>query len=134
MLCDSLANPSIQYILGSANDWAGNPAGLFEDMAPDGKFITVSSNYRLGALGWMSSEGVDMTPNAGLWDALVALQWTKDYISYFGGDPDQITVIGESAGGGIAQHLLTLRAGNGTIPFKQVRSLRAIVKQHSNCA
>ncbi|KIX00728.1 uncharacterized protein Z518_09793 [Rhinocladiella mackenziei CBS 650.93] len=107
------------YVFGSSNDWAGNPAALFEDMAPDEKFIVVSSNYRLGALGWMSSEGVDMTPNAGLWDALVALQWTQNYISYFGGDPDRITVIGESAGAGMASHLLTLRGGNGTVPFNQ---------------
>ncbi|KAF3923563.1 Cholinesterase [Dactylellina cionopaga] len=107
------------YIFGSSDDWAGNPAGLFQEMPPDEKFITVSSNYRLGALGWMSSPGVDMAPNAGLWDALVALEWTKEYISYFGGDPDRITVIGESAGGGMLQHLLTLRGGNGTVPFNQ---------------
>ncbi|KAK6543385.1 hypothetical protein TWF694_000133 [Orbilia ellipsospora] len=107
------------YLFGGSSDWAGNPAGLFEEMDPNEKFITVSSNYRLGSLGWISSEGVDMTPNVGLWDALVALEWTKEYISYFGGDPDRITTIGESAGGGIIQHLLTLRGGNGTVPFSQ---------------
>ncbi|EPS43555.1 hypothetical protein H072_2396 [Dactylellina haptotyla CBS 200.50] len=107
------------YIFGGSNDWAGNPAGLFQEMDPNEKFITVSSNYRLGSLGWMSSKGVDMTPNVGLWDALIGLEWIKEYISYFGGDPDRITAIGESAGGGIIQHLLTLRGGNGTVPFNQ---------------
>lgn len=89
-------------------------------MAPDEKFIVVTSNYRLSAMGWMSAPGVDMTPNIGIWDALAALEWTRDYISYFGGDPDRVTVIGESSGGGIIQHLLTLRGGQGDIPFNQV--------------
>ena len=89
-------------------------------MSPDHKFITVSSNYRLGALGWMSSETEpDMDANTGLWDALAALEWTKEYISYFGGDPDDITVIGESSGGGIAQHLITAFGGETEVPFSK---------------
>ena len=103
-----------------SKDWAGNPAGMFQDIMPDEKFITVSSNYRLGALGWMSSEGTDITPNVGLWDGLAALEWTQQYISRFGGDPNLITAIGESAGGAIIQHLITARGGSGTVPFKQV--------------
>lgn len=107
------------YIFGS-KDWAGDPAGLFQTMPPGQKFITVSSNYRLGALGWMSSDGIDMDKNTGLWDALAAIEWTKEYISFFGGDPDDITVIGESAGGGIIHHLLTAHGGQGTVPFNKV--------------
>jgi carboxylesterase type B len=94
-------------------------------MLPDGEFITVSSNYRLGAYGWMHSEGEDMIANAGIWDGLVALNWTKNYIHLFGGDPNGITVVGESAGGGIAQHLLTAWGGKGEIPFSQVCGTKA---------
>lgn len=87
-------------------------------MPSDQKFITVSSNYRLGALGWMSSvTEPDLDANTGLWDALAALEWTKEYISYFGGNPDDITVIGESSGGGIAQHLITAFSGKRGVPF-----------------
>jgi carboxylesterase type B len=94
-------------------------------MLPDGKFITVGSNYRLGAYGWMYSEGEDMTSNAGIWDSLVALNWTKNNIHLFGGDPNRITVVGESAGSGIAQHLLTAWGGEGEVPFSQVRGKNA---------
>lgn len=89
-------------------------------MSPDQKFIAVSSNYRLGNLGWMSSDGEDMVKNAGLWDALAALEWTKEYISYFGGDPDDITLIGESAGSGMGQHLITAWGGEKEVPFNKV--------------
>ena len=103
-----------------AKEWAGDPAGLFQDMLPDGEFITVSSNYRLGAYGWMYSDGEDVTPNVGIWDGLTALNWTKNHIHLFGGDPDRVTLIGESAGGAIGQHLLTAWGGTGELPFSQV--------------
>lgn len=90
-------------------------------MLPDGEFITVSSNYRLGAYGFLYAEGEDTTPNAGVLDGLAALNWTKNYIHLFGGDPEQITVIGESAGAAIGYHLLTAHGGEGgALPFKQV--------------
>ena len=81
----------------------------------------MASNYRLGAAGWVSAPGEDMTPNVGLWDAHAALEWTQKYIHNFGGDPDRITVMGESAGAAIAQHLITSRGGKGKPPpFKRV--------------
>jgi acetyl esterase/lipase len=93
-------------------------------MDPNQPFITVSSNYRLGPAGWISSPGEDMTPNAGIWDGIAALEWTKQYISHFGGDPDQITAIGESAGGGIIEHMLTMHGGQGRPPpFTQVSTI-----------
>jgi carboxylesterase type B len=89
-------------------------------MSPEQPFITVASNYRLGALGWVSSDiEPDVDANTGLWDALAALEWTKEYISYFGGDPDDIIVVGESSGGGIAQHLITAFGGEGEVPFNK---------------
>jgi carboxylesterase type B len=61
-----------------------------------------------------------MDKTVGLWSALAALEGPKEYIIYFGGDPDDITVIGESAGGGIVQHLITAWAGERSVPFKKV--------------
>ena len=61
-----------------------------------------------------------MDANVGLHDSFTALEWTKQYISNFGGDPERITVIGESAGAGIINLMLTANGGKGRLPFSQV--------------
>ena len=61
-----------------------------------------------------------MNGNLGVWDTLAAVEWTKKYISKFGGDPDNITVIGQSAGAGIITWLLLGEEGNLDLPFDQV--------------
>lgn len=107
------------YITGS-KDWGGYPAALFDGMAPDGKFIVVSSNYRLGQFGWMSSETEpSIDQNAGLYDVWAALEWTKKYAHLFGGDPDRVTAMGQSAGSGILQHLLAANSQGREVPFQQ---------------
>ena len=59
--------------------------------------VVVSPNYRLGALGFLYQTGLS-SGNLGLLDLELALQWTRDNIKQFGGDPDRITVMGQSAG------------------------------------
>lgn len=67
-----------------------------------GDIVTVSINYRLGALGFtdLSRFGDDFATSGanGTMDQLLALQWVRDNIERFGGDPDKVTVAGESAG------------------------------------
>lgn len=67
-----------------------------------GNFIAVSIQYRLNAFGFLSSDEVHLkgTPNAGLLDQQLALQWVQQYIHLFGGDKTQVTIFGQSAGGG----------------------------------
>ena len=72
--------------------------------------------------GWTSAPGLDMDANVGLHDCLAAAKWTSKYIEKFGGDPDRVTVMGQSAGAGIINLLATLNGGQGTLPFKQVES------------
>lgn len=75
--------------------------------------ILVTINYRLGIFGFMShplltaASPEGMSGNYGLYDQLKALQWVHDNIAQFGGDPDNITIFGQSAGGGSVRCLVS---------------------------
>uniref|UniRef100_A0AC34QQE0 Carboxylic ester hydrolase n=2 Tax=Panagrolaimus sp. JU765 TaxID=591449 RepID=A0AC34QQE0_9BILA len=76
--------------------------------------VFVSTNYRLGPFGFYST-GNDFAPgNYGLWDQLQALNFTREIIADFGGNPDQITILGESAGGASVSWL-TLNADSSNL-------------------
>ncbi|GAC56914.1 putative carboxylesterase [Gordonia hirsuta DSM 44140 = NBRC 16056] len=80
--------------------------------------IVVTVNYRMGALGfaeWGDIPGGDRAfdTNCGLSDVVQALRWVQGNIERFGGDPDRVTVFGESAGGGIVTSLLAVPAAEG---------------------
>ncbi|KAE9582264.1 hypothetical protein CGMCC3_g1417 [Colletotrichum fructicola] len=71
--------------------------------------IAVNINYRLGIAGFLSSEeltAAGIPSNRGLLDMIVALGWLKTFISGFGGDPDNITAVGQSAGAASLCYLL----------------------------
>ncbi|WP_330185299.1 carboxylesterase/lipase family protein [Nocardia sp. NBC_01503] len=78
-------------------------------LAETGGLIVVTVNYRLGALGFLdlSSLGPDFVPNLGLHDQIFALEWVRDNIASFGGDPGNVTIFGESSGAGCVTALLT---------------------------
>lgn len=95
------------YTIGSKDQY-GPPAGLLS-RASNG-IVFVSLNYRLGAFGFISGPTLqaDGVANAGLLDQRLALQWVQEHISKFGGDPQNVTVMGESAGGGSILHHITV--------------------------
>lgn len=102
------------YILGAASQ----PLYHGRALARGGDVVVVTLNYRLGPFGFLdlSSFGTAATrfdTNPGLRDVLYALRWVRDNIAGFGGDPDRVTVFGESAGGGIVTTLLTSPAAAG---------------------
>ncbi|VEN62745.1 unnamed protein product [Callosobruchus maculatus] len=74
----------------------------------DKKIVYVNFNYRLGPLGFLSTED-DLVPgNMGLKDQQMVLKWIKMNIHHFGGNPDSVTIVGNSAGGASVQlHFLT---------------------------
>ncbi|KAL3474096.1 Alpha/Beta hydrolase protein [Aspergillus californicus] len=115
--------PVVHWLYGSAYAF-GSKDGLWDGMSlmdnvkkPEDRFIYVASNYRMGLYGWSSAAGEDMDANVGLHDGIAAVEWTKKYISRFGGDPDDITVMGESAGGTITA--LMLVAKGLELPFQK---------------
>ena len=68
--------------------------------------VVVTINYRLSTLGFLAVPGTNITGNYGIADQVTALQWTINNIAAFGGDPNRITIAGESAGGGSVRVLL----------------------------
>ncbi len=73
--------------------------------------VTVTINYRLGADGFLDTG--DEHPNIGILDQLAALRWVKENIAAFGGDPDRVTVGGESAGAMSVATLIACPAATG---------------------
>ncbi|XP_068430033.1 bile salt-activated lipase-like [Clinocottus analis] len=70
-----------------------------QEIADRGNVIVVTLNYRVGTLGFLSTGESDLPGNYGLWDQQAAIAWVHRNIRSFGGDPDNITLFGESAGG-----------------------------------
>ncbi|MBP2320370.1 para-nitrobenzyl esterase [Kibdelosporangium banguiense] len=79
-------------------------------LAQDG-VVVVTFNYRVGIEGFAQFEGAPA--NRGLLDQVAALEWVRDNIRAFGGDPGQVTVFGESAGGGSVAALLAMPRAAG---------------------
>jgi para-nitrobenzyl esterase len=73
------------------------------DLVRNGDAVVVTINYRLGALGflghWNVMDDDGHIGNWGLFDQMAALHWVKEHIAQFGGDPGNVTIFGESAGG-----------------------------------
>ncbi len=94
------------------------PAYNGRPLATRGDVVVVTINYRLGLLGFLNLAEVTggkipATGNEGLLDQVLALQWVQENIAAFGGDPDNITIFGESAGGMSVASLMALPAARG---------------------
>ncbi|MFZ5560478.1 MAG: carboxylesterase/lipase family protein [Pseudomonadota bacterium] len=96
--------PVMVWIHGGGFATGASHQALYEAsrLARENRVIVVSFNYRLGILGfgeWSAWPELGGASNAGLRDQLLALQWVREHIADFGGDPGNITLFGESAGG-----------------------------------
>ncbi len=90
-------------------------------LARDGGVVVVTFNYRVGMEGFAQIEGAP--PNRGLLDQVAALEWVRDNIGAFGGDPDRVTVFGQSAGGGSVAALLAMDRATGLFRRAVVQSM-----------
>lgn len=100
---------------GSGAEYDGAPLARLGDV------LVVTVNYRLGALGFLDltdALGLDagdprFAGNAGVLDVIAALEWVRDTIALFGGDPARVTIAGESAGAGIVTSLMVSSRARG---------------------
>ncbi|CAD5124239.1 DgyrCDS12535 [Dimorphilus gyrociliatus] len=105
---DSTKNlPVMMYLYGGAFLLGMGQMYPGQDLAINGNVIVLNINYRVSSLGFLSTMDSAAKGNWALWDMKLALEWIKDNIKGFGGNPDQVTVFGESAGGS-ATSLLSL--------------------------
>ena len=109
--------PVLFWIHGGGNTWGYSASKLFTsgDFVFDHDIVLVTTNYRLGPFGWFYYDGLnrnspdplDQTVNFGTLDTIKSLKWVNDNIESFSGDPDNITIFGESAGGRNVMALMT---------------------------
>ncbi len=103
--CDDAARPVMVWIHGGAFILGSGSSPMYDGAAfAQRGVVLVSVNYRLGALGFLrlkdvTGGAIPSTGNEGLLDQIRALEWVRDNISAFGGDPNNVTIFGESAGG-----------------------------------
>lgn len=108
--------PVVVWIHGGAF-FNGQPT--FDDAHPEFLLregvIVVTLHYRIGLFGFLSTEDFVATGNAGLKDQIMALEWIKDNIENFAGDPQKITLLGQSAGSASIAYLLQAPQTKGII-------------------
>ncbi|MGV0870596.1 carboxylesterase/lipase family protein [Mycolicibacterium sp. XJ879] len=117
------------FSVGSGNE----PCYDGSNLCRLGDIVVVTVNHRLGALGFLSlaghGEGYESSGNNGLLDIVAALQWVRDNIAAFGGDPRRVTLFGESGGAAKISMLLGVELARGLFHRAIVQSgpmLRAV--------
>ncbi len=110
---DGARRPVLFWIHGGGFTGGSGGQALFDGgrLAARGDVVVVTINYRLGALGYTHLPGLDA--NLGQQDQIAAIEFVRDNIAAFGGDPSQITLFGESAGGMAVSTLLAMPAAKG---------------------
>jgi para-nitrobenzyl esterase len=125
---------------GGFTSGSGNLAALDGTrLAAHGDVVVVTVNHRLGALGYadlsafggpeFASSGV-----AGMMDCVAALQWVRDNIEKFGGDPGQVTIFGQSGGGGKCSTLMCMPSAHGLFHRAALQSGSTIRLTHREAA
>nr|WP_070377516.1 carboxylesterase/lipase family protein [Rhodococcus sp. WMMA185] len=112
--------PVMVFVHGGAYSGGSSASSLYDgrSLARRGDIVYVSINYRLGALGYLdftqySTPERPFDSNLGLRDQVAALEWVRRNIAEFGGDPDNVTVFGESAGANAVTTLMATPAAKG---------------------
>ncbi|MEX2208827.1 MAG: carboxylesterase/lipase family protein [Myxococcota bacterium] len=117
---DGARRPVMVWIHGGAFTIGSGAQSIYEGtaLAKRGDVVVVTINYRLGALGFLrlselTSGRIPSTGNEGMLDQVAALEWVRENIAAFGGDPGNVTIFGESAGGMSVGTLLGMPKARG---------------------
>jgi para-nitrobenzyl esterase len=117
--CDDKRRPVMVWIHGGAFIWGAGDTPWYHgtQFAKNADVVVVTINYRLGPFGFLhlgdAFPELAGSGNLGILDQVAALEWVRDSISAFGGDPDRVTIFGESAGGGSVGTLLGTPSARG---------------------
>jgi para-nitrobenzyl esterase len=127
---DNRHRPVLVWFYGGA--WLTGAGSLYDGavLARRGDVVVVTVNYRLGLFGWLRGidvcgESLPSTGNTGLYDQFAALEWVRDEIAAFGGDPANVTVFGQSAGAISIVAMLTMPRARGLFHKAILQSGRA---------
>lgn len=113
------ARPVMVWLHGGAYTFGASSQRTYDatSLVTRGDVVVVTINYRLAAFGFLDLSGLlpagGFDRNLALKDVLLALRWVQENIAAFGGDPDRVTVFGESAGGGLVTTLLATPSAEG---------------------
>ena len=114
------ARPVMVFVHGGGFSWGSTHTDWYDgaQFARRGDVVAVTIQYRLGAFGWLHLEGPGGAKYAGsgnnaLLDQIAALEWVRDNIAEFGGNPDNVTLVGESAGAISIGSLLAIPEADG---------------------
>ena len=112
--------------------FAGNTASypMYDWVAQNPGIVAVSAAYRLASLGFLAGPGIaaDGDYNIGLLDQRAAMEWVQRHIRAFGGNPDEVTIIGESAGA--AAVVMQITAYGGESPVRGLeQTLRTQIRE-----
>jgi para-nitrobenzyl esterase len=109
-----------------------------ENLARRGDLVVVSLNHRLNAFGYLDlskfGDPYAASGNAGMLDIVAALEWVRDNIEGFGGDPQRVTIFGQSGGGGKVSTLMAMPAAKGLFHRAIIESgsiLQGIPQDHA---
>jgi para-nitrobenzyl esterase len=112
------------YVAGSGQEL---PAYEGENLSRRGDVVVVSMNHRLGTFGFLNlaeagGERYAASGNVGMLDLVMALEWVRDNIANFGGDPQSVMVFGQSGGGGKVNTLMAMPSAKGLFHRAAVQS------------
>lgn len=117
---DGQKRPVMVWIHGGAFVMGSGSQGLYDGvpLSKRGDVVVVTLNYRMGAFGFLrlvdiTDGAIPASGNEGLLDQVAGLNWVRDNIEAFGGDPENVTIFGESAGGMSCGNLLTMPSAKG---------------------